>query len=173
MSTVMINGSLGEDRSCIWHPWDFDERVSIAKKVADKKDQLSKTNYSVVTKRNKLLCFIEEQSSRQEHKPLLGKLVDCAYADPLHNSNNAWQYLHIIMLEIALVKSKLPPNFTNLDGLPDNSPFIVYLRILKETLKVTRLVKKLIRWFRDGRKNSFSYRFTGKETKNFVINLCL
>ena len=64
-------------------------------------------------------------------------------------------------------KSKLPPGFTNLDNLPDNCLFLVYLRTLKDILKLTRLVKKLTRRFRDGRKNAFSYRFTGKETKVF------
>ena len=101
------------------------------------------------------------------YEPLLGKLVDSAYAEPLHNSNNAWQYLHNIMLEIVLEKSELPPGFTNLDNLPENCLFLVYLTILKDTLKLTRLVKKLIRWFKDGQKNAFSYRFTGKETKVF------
>lgn len=164
---VVTNGSLGEDNSCTWHPWNYDQRVRIAKKVAQKRDELSKTKYSAVTKRNKLLGFIREHGSRQEHEPLLGKLIDCAFAEPLHNSNNAWQYLHTIILEIVLAKAKVPPSCTDINSLPDNSPFIVYLRILKDTLKVTRLVKKLTRWFREGRKNSFAYRFTGKETKKF------
>lgn len=111
--------------------------------------------------------FIREQYSWQKHEPLLGKLIDCAYAEPFHNSNNAWQYLHRIMLEIALEKSKLPPGYTNLDNLPNNSPILVYLRTLKDTVELTRLVKKLTRWFRDGRKGVFSHWFTGKETKVF------
>ena len=44
---------------------------------------------------------------------------------------------------------------------------IVFLTILKDTLRVTRLVKKLKHWFKEGRNKSFSYRFTGKETKLF------
>jgi hypothetical protein len=71
------------------------------------------------------------------------------------------------MLEIVPEKSKLPPGFTNLDNLPDNCLFLVYLRVLKDTLKLPQLVKKLTCWFRDCRKNAFSYRFTGKETKVF------
>jgi hypothetical protein len=43
-----------------------------------------------------------------------------------------------------------PPGFANLENLPENSPILVYLRTLKDTLKLTQLVKKLTRWFRDG-----------------------
>ena len=50
-----------------------------------------------------LLNFIKEQGSRQEYEPVLGKLIDCGFAEPLHNSNNAWGYLHNLMLEIALI----------------------------------------------------------------------
>jgi hypothetical protein len=62
-----------------------------------------KLQYSNVTKRNKLLSFIQEQGSRQEYEPLLA--VDCGFAEPLHNSNNAWAYFHRLMLETALSKS--------------------------------------------------------------------
>ena len=112
---IVINGSLGEDKACTWQTWDFNKSLSIAQKVAEKKEQLAKTNLSATTQRNRLVLFIRSQGSRQEYEPLLGKLIDCAYAEPLHNSNNAWQYLHNIMLEIALEKSKLPPGFTNLE----------------------------------------------------------
>ena len=164
---TVINGSLGEDKACTWHPWGFSSRLSVAQKVAKEKELLAKTKLSAATQRNRLLLFIREQGSRQEYEPLQGKLVDCAYAGPLHNSNNAWQYLHNIMLEIVVEKSKLPPGSTNLDKLPENCLFLVYLRTLQDTLKLTRLVKKVIRWFKDGRKNAFSYRFTGKETRVF------
>ena len=164
---TVINGSLGEDKTCTWHPWDYNKRLSVAQKVTKEKERLAKTKLSADTQRNRLSLFIREQGSRQEYEPLLGKLVDSAYAEPLHNSNNAWQYLHNIMLEIVLEKSELPPGFTNLDNLPENCLFLVYLRTLKDTLKLTRLVKKLIRWFKNGRKNAFSYRFTRKETKVF------
>lgn len=126
-----------------------------------------KTNYASSTKRNKLLHFIREQNSRQEHEPLLGKLVNYGFAEPLHNSNNAWAYSHSIMLEIALAKSKIPASCTDINSLPEYCPFIVYSTILKDTLCVTRLVKKLKHWFQEGRRKSFSYRFTGKETKKF------
>ena len=71
------------------------------------------------------------------------------------------------MLEIAVAKSKIPPTLTDITCLPSQCIFVVFLTILKDTLRVTRLVKKLKHWFKEGRKKSFSYRFTGKETKQF------
>ena len=71
------------------------------------------------------------------------------------------------MLEIAVAKSKIPPSCTDIDSLPSQCNFVVFLAILKGTLRVNRLVKKIKHWFKEGRKKSFSYRFTGKETKQF------
>ena len=71
------------------------------------------------------------------------------------------------MLEIALSKSNITPSCKEIDQLPANSTLVVYLTILKETVRVPRLVKKIKTWFGEGRKTSFAYRFTGKETKNF------
>jgi hypothetical protein len=65
-------------------------------------EELYRSKNSNATKRNKLLNFIREQGSRQEYEPLLGKLVDCGFAEPLHNSNNAWAYFHELMLKTAL-----------------------------------------------------------------------
>ena len=31
---IVLNGSLGEDKSCTWQTWDDNERLSIAQKVA-------------------------------------------------------------------------------------------------------------------------------------------
>lgn len=50
---AITNGSLGEDPSCTWHPWDYEERIQVVKKVANKREQLSKTNYSSTNKRRK------------------------------------------------------------------------------------------------------------------------
>lgn len=52
-----------------------------------------------------------------------------------------------------------------LDKLPTDSPFICYLNCLRNDLGLTRLVKKVKKWFTEGRKKTFDYRFTGKETK--------
>ena len=161
------NGTLGKDKSCTWHPWVYSERLDVAKKVAIKKEELSKSNVTAATKRNNLLAFIKLQESRQEFEPVLGNLINCGFAEPLHNSNNGWGHMHQKMLELALSKSKIAQKCKEIDQLPANSPFIAYITVLKEILHVSRLVKKVNTWFSEGRKTSFSYRFTGKETKIF------
>lgn len=164
---IIANGSLGDDISCSWHPWVYEKRIEVVEKVTQKREQLEKKKCSQVTKRNNLLAYIREQKSRQESQPQLGKLIDLGLAEPLHNANNAWGYLHSLMLEIALSKSKIVTSCSDIDSLPVDSPFVHYLVTLKEKLKVTRLVKKVKCWFSEGRKKSFAYRFTGKETKVF------
>lgn len=49
--------------------------------------------------------------------------------------------------------------------LPADSPFICYLSCLRNNLGLTHLVKKIKKWFTEGRKKYFDPRFTGKETK--------
>ncbi len=161
------NGSLGAEAHCTWHPWSYEKRVEIAKKVAAKKEQLSKSSNSSKMQRNKLLNFIKAQGSRQEYEPVLGKLVQCGFAEPLHNSNNAWAFLHYLMLEVAVSKSNIAQSCIDIDQIPEKSTFAVYLTVLKDVLRVSRLVKKIKTWFGGGRKGPFSYRFTGKETKVF------
>ena len=162
------NGSPGEEATCTWHPWRYEKRVEMAKKVAAKKEQLSGSGNSSKTQRNKLLNFMKAQGSRQEHEPVLGKLIDHGFAEPpLHNSNNAWAFLHYLMLAVALSKSNFTQSCNDIDQLPEKSTFVVYLTVLKDVLRVSRLVRKVKSWFAEGRKCPFSYRFTGKETKVF------
>jgi hypothetical protein len=113
-----------------------------------------------------VLHFIRSQQSRQEYQPILGKLVDKIYAEPLHNANNAnnaWQQLNILLLQHANSKSGIPKSCTNPSQLPE-CPFSLYLSTLKQ-IGATRLYKKVKKWFTQGRNGSLSYRFTGKETK--------
>ena len=161
------NGSLGEEATCTWHPWRYEKRVEMAKKVAAKKEQLSESCNSSKTQRNKLLNFMKAQGSCQEHEPVLGKLIEHGFAQPLHNSNNAWAFLHYLMLEVALSKSNITQSCNDIDQLPEKSTFVVYLTVLKDVLRVSRLVRKVKTWSAECRKCPFSYRFTGKETKVF------
>ena len=123
------NGSLGDDPSCTWHPWEYSDRIKVARKVEIKKEELSRSNNSNVNKRNKLFSFIKEQGSRQEYKPLLGKLVDCGFAEPLHNSNNAWGYFYCLMLETALAKSSITGTCKPIEDVPPDSPFSLYVTV--------------------------------------------
>lgn len=163
------NGTLGKDSSCTWQPWDYNHRIEVAEKVVAKKEELSRSKFSLATKRNKLLNFIKDLGSRQENKPLLGKLIDCGFAEPLHNSNNAWTYMHGLMLEIALAKSCtcIMQSCKQIEDLPPESMFRTYITVLKDQLGATRLAKKIKLWFQEGRKGAFNYRFTGKESRLF------
>ena len=76
-------------------------------------------------------------------------------------------YLKILMLEIALAKSGVTPSWKQIDDLLPSSPLAVYITVLKYKFRVARLVRKIKTWFSEGRKSSFSYRFTGKETRIF------
>ena len=59
---------------------------------------LNVTRLSPSTKRSKLTQFIKDKKSRQECEPIIAHLVDFAFAEPLHNSNIAWQYIYSILL---------------------------------------------------------------------------
>jgi hypothetical protein len=145
-----VKGSLGTAGSCTWNPWLFQDRLETASKVDSKEKELEKSSYAKSTKRNKILNFIRNENSRQEFQPMLGKLVDNMYAEPLHNGNNAWQQLHELMLQHAVAKSHILKSCCTLAGLK-KCPFLSHLSTLK--------------WFCQGRNGSLSYRFTGKETK--------
>ena len=95
---------------------------------------------------------MKAQGSRQEHEPVLGKLIEHSFAEPLHNSNNAWAFLHYLMLEVALSKSNVTQSCNDIDQLPEKSTFVVYLTVLKDVLRVFRLLRKVKTWFAEGRK---------------------
>ena len=52
--------------------------------------------------RNEVTKFIAQNKSRQEFVPPLGKYVDLLKAEPLHNTNNAWQSWFLTALAIAI-----------------------------------------------------------------------
>ena len=88
----------------------------------------------------------------------------------MHNANDAWQFLHKKILEFAIAKSNLPLSCTDVSALSVDSPFRKYLLALKGEVKASRLRKKVLTWFRNGRAKSFYYRFTGKESKLLCHN---
>lgn len=158
-----VNASLGQSEQCTWKPWVYEERLQVVTKVEAKRKELDQTRLAQSTKRSKLLNYMRSMNSRQETTPLLGPLVDKIFAEPLHNSNNAWQQLHALMLVHANDKSKLPPNCTD----PSKEPscgLASHLTTLRE-IGASRLYKKVKKWCSQGRKGPLSYRFTGKETK--------
>lgn len=166
----VVNGSLGPGSENTWQPWVYEERLKVVQAVDEMKEGLSKKKLSVATVRKKTLEFIKGQGSRQEFEPLIGPLVDKAYAEPLHNSNNAWQFLHLKLLEVAIAKSEIPTSCVNPSVLPIHSPIRKYLDVLKDDVKATRLRKKLLTWFKSGRAKKFDYRFTGRDSRLLAHN---
>ena len=158
-----LNGSLGPDPGNTWQPWSYQKRIADVQEITQYKKQL--TRLKPQTARSKVLAKIRAMGSRQESEPILGKLVDNAYAEPLHNSNNAWQRFHSCLLKEAIERSIIP-NDAKLRGLPQDCIIRKYADVLK-LIKATRLFKHLRKWVDNGRKNSFEFRFTGKESKCF------
>ena len=94
-------------------------------------------------------------------------MVDFAFAEPLHNSNNAWQYIHSILLEEAISRSNIPVTGVHLSTLPDETPLKKFVLSIKNDVGTSGLCEKIKKWLKEGRKKKLEYRFTGKETKCF------
>ena len=102
-----------------------------------------------------------------ETRVTIAHLVDFAFAEPLHNSNNAWQYIHSILLEEAISRSNIPVTGVDLSTLPDETPLKKFVLSIKNDVGASRRYEKIKKWLKEGRKKKFEYRFTGKETKCF------
>ena len=161
----ITNGSLGPEPGNTWHPWVYAKRLEVVEGVKKLKEKFDQSSYAESTKRTKVLDFIRGKESRQEFEPLIGPYVDLGLAEPLHNANNAWQFIHSTILSLSLEKSNIPSSCKDVNDVPENSSFAKYLSILKTEVKAGRLMKKVTKWFNSGRKNSFDYRFTGKQSK--------
>ena len=139
----------------------------MAARVKAKENELNATRLAPSTKRSKLTQFVKDKNSRQECERIIAHLVDFAFAEPLHNSNNAWQYIHSILLEEAISRSNIPVTGVDLSTLPDETPLKKFVLSIKNDVGASRLYEKIKKWLKEGRKKKFEYRFTGKETKCF------
>ena len=92
-------------------------------------------------------------------------------AEPLHNTNNAWQSWFLPPLTIVMPNTNQNhlKAATTVSDLPDSPPLLALLRCLKDTLKCGRQHKTFLSLVSEKRKKgiSFSYRFTGLESKYF------
>ena len=162
-----IGGTIG-GLEATWQPWDYTKRLVMAERVVKLK---SKLRDPMGKQRNEVTKFIAQNKSRQEFVPPLGKKVDLLKAEPLHNTNNAWQnwFLTALAIVIHYTHQNHLKAATAVSDLPDSSPLLTFLKCLKDTLKCRRLYKAFLRWFSEKRKKgiSFSYRFTGLESKYF------
>ena len=161
-----VNGTIGESEEFTWQPWNYNDRLTVAARVKVKENELNATHLAPSTKRSKLAQFIKDQKSRQECEPIIAHLVDFTFSKPLHNSNNAWQYIHSILLEEAISGSNIPVMGVDLSTLPDETPLKKFVLSIKN-VGASRLCKEIKKWLKEGRKKKFEYRFTGKETKCF------
>ena len=162
-----IGGTIG-GLEATWQPWDYTKRLVMAERVVKLK---SKLRDPMGKQRNEVTKFIAQNKSRQEFVPPLGKYVDLLKAEPLHNTNNAWQSWFLTALAIVMhyTHQNHLKAATAVSDLPDRSPMLTFLKCLKDTLKCGRLYKAFLQWFSEKRKKgiSFSYSFTGLESKYF------
>ena len=139
-----INGSLGTSNECTWKPWNYEDRIKNAKEIKDFKS--TKVNGKLPT-RNKVLDKMRKLKCRQEFEPLLGKLIDKAYAEPLHNSNNAWQQFNLGLLEEAIGRSAGLQKSMKYKDIPADCVFKTYMKTLRNFVRANRVFKKIRKWF--------------------------
>ena len=109
------------------------------------------------------------EGRRQKFKPILGPLIDKAYAEPLPNTNNAFQHIYAHLLRDAEKKSDFPSNIKL--GEPHKDCIIRIVTYTLRSIKATHFFKKVRKCVNSGCKGSFDYRFTGKESKYYQIIL--
>ena len=161
-----LTGKFGESLDCKWKPWQYNQRVSIARQVDDFKKKLPH-NLAASTKRTKITQFIAGKKSRQEFKPLIGKLCDKQVVEPLHLKNNGVQHLHSMLLNLAIASSALPPKLSSLNDLSPNCAMSRYLKAMEQDVKAGRMTKQLGKWLIEDRAKDkdFTYRLTGKDSR--------
>ena len=170
-SMSAIDGSFGSSGKETWQPWKYKDRLSVAKKVEQFKTSLTKTKLSPNTLRSKVTSFIAKNNSRQEFKPVIGRLIDLAHVDPLHVKNNACAYTHRLLLHKVIAMSNLENTVKMFSLVPTNSPFKRYVISLRNC-RLVRLANKITKWFNEtnGSGKDFEYRFTGKDSRLFLLN---
>jgi len=74
-------------------------------------------------------------------------------------------------MTVALTRSNIVNSTITVSQLPFDCCFRRYLRSVRNKVKSPKLYKKIVRWFRENRKDkSFQCRFTGEETRKFCNN---
>ena len=171
----VVSGAFGTGPTHTWQPWNYNQRVAIAKEVEKLKLKHEKQKGSKVSKRKKVTNFISDKKSRQEFVPLLGRFVDRAHVEPLHPKNNACQQLFRRILYESIGKSALDKSVIHFDQVPSSAPSSRLVNCLQKTAKSPRLAKKVRRWFNETNAsgNDFQYRFTGQDSRMFLHNFML
>ena len=170
MNSLKFTFGLSEGNE--WRPWDYKTRVKVVKQVEQLKEKLSKSKLCEHTKRSKITSFIAEKKSRQEFIPRIGKLINKAHVEPLHLKNNACALMFKHVLLFSIQRSELSQSITEFSKVSNLSPFARLISSLKSQCNMSRLAKKIMRWFDESKGNakSFDYRFTGQESRRFLHN---
>ena len=165
-------GTFGHGSSDTWKPWKYNYRLKVVEKVEKLKTSLRGKKLADSTKRSKVTSFISAQKSRQEFIPLIGQLIDRAHVDPLHLKNNICALAHRHLLNLAIAFSNLSNSVSSFAQLPQSSPLFKYVNTLKTHCFLSRLAKKVVRWFNDtgAKGKEFECRFTGRDSRFFLYN---
>lgn len=166
-----LAGTFGFTGKEMWQPWKYETRINVAKQVDTLKKSLAKKQMAASTRRSKITSFISQKHSRQEFEPVVGKLIDRAHVDPLHLKNNACARAHQQLLNEVIAMSKLTDEVNYFSQVPAQSPFNRYITVMRKC-GLSRLAKKVTKWFDDTKANgkSFDYRFTGKDSRLFLLH---
>ena len=166
-----LDGTFGFTGKEVWKPWRYETRINVAKQVGTLKKSLAKKQMAASTRRSKITSFIAQKHSRQEFEPVVGKLIDQAHLDPLHLKNNACARAHQQLLNEVIAMSKLTDEVNSFSQVPAQSPFNRYIVAMRKC-GLSRLAKKVTKWFDETKANgkSFDYRFTGKDSRLFLLH---
>ena len=91
------------------------------------------------------------KETRQEFKPIIEELIDNAYAEPLHNTNNSSQQYNHLLLKEAIHRSQFPCNAMPIE-LPEGnvSKTFVYLpmqlRLSSRLIVCLKNKKMVLKW---------------------------
>lgn len=157
---------MGRPRTVNGDHGKYSQRIVIAQQVADFKRKLP-GHLAEKTKRAKVTQFIAGKKSRQEFQPFIGKLCEKEVVEPLHLKNSGVQYLHTMLLNIAIFLSNLPNKLNSLGELPPNCAIARYLKAMENDVKAGRMKKQLGKWLLEdrGKDKDFTYRLTGKDSR--------
>lgn len=166
-----LDSTFGFTGKEVWKPWRYETRINVAKQVGTLKKSLAKKQMAASTRRSKITSFIAQKHSRQELEPVVGKLIDQAHVDPLHLKNNACARAHQQLLNEVIAMSKLTDEVNSFSQVPAQSPFNRYI-VAMHKCGLSRLAKKVTKWFDETKANgkSFDYRFTGKDSRLFLLH---
>ena len=114
--------------------------------------------------------FIAKKKSRQKFTPLVGKLIDKAHVEHFHLKYNAWQYFFKAVLGNQFLSQTFIHSCKSFSEIPKDRCFYKVIIALQYEVKANRVATKVIKWFNEGHRLDFAYRFTGKDSRLFCRN---